>query len=78
MSKSVTFSLNRKISQILASERKRRGITQADIAKKLKKPQSFVSKYENGQRQLTVADFIGACNALALRPADFFKILDKN
>jgi len=77
MSKSTTFSLNQRIAQLLAAERKRRGLTQANVAAKLKKPQSFVSKYENGQRQLALADFIEVCGALTLKPADFFKELDK-
>lgn len=78
MSKSATFLLNKKISQLLAAERKKRGLTQAEIAAKLKKPQSFVSKYENGQRQLTAADFISVCKALSVKPAELFKSLDQN
>jgi len=77
MSKSETFTINKKVSQLLASERKGKGVTQAALAIKLKKPQSFVSKYENGQRQLTVADFTSVCKALKLKPADFFTMLDK-
>lgn len=77
MSKSATFSLNKKISQLLAAERKKRGLTQAEVAAKLKKPQSFVSKYENGQRQLTTADFVSVCKALGVPPASILKAFDE-
>ncbi len=37
----------RKLRSALAAARVEEGLTQADVAKKLKKPQSFVSKYES-------------------------------
>lgn len=42
------------------------GITQAELARQLGKPQSFVSKYENGERRLDVAEFIEIASALKL------------
>ena len=77
MSKSATFTLNRKISQLLAAERKKRDQTQAEVATKLKKPQSFVSKYENGQRQLSAADFVSVCKALGISSASILNAIDK-
>jgi transcriptional regulator with XRE-family HTH domain len=76
MSKSETFSINKKVSALLVTERKDRELTQAQVATKLKKPQSFVSKYESGQRQLTVADLIAICKAIGLKPSQFFKLFD--
>jgi transcriptional regulator with XRE-family HTH domain len=46
--------------------RTKANITQSDLAKKLKKPQSFVSKYENGERRLDVVEFIAVCKALGI------------
>lgn len=73
MSKSQSFAVNKKVSQLLIAERKAKGITQAELADRLHKPQSYVSKYENGQRQLTVADFMAICKAMKVKPEVFFK-----
>jgi len=50
------------------------GITQIELAKKLRKPQSFVSKYENGERRLDVIEFITVSKILGV---DAKKILAK-
>ena len=42
--------------------------TQTQVAQRLKRPQSFVSKYENGERQLDVIEFIDVCKALGVSP----------
>jgi transcriptional regulator with XRE-family HTH domain len=76
MSKSESFVINQKVSRLLAAERKAKGITQAALAVKLKKPQSYVSKYENGQRQLTIADFTAICKAIGVKPSGFFKMFE--
>lgn len=44
-----------------------------DLALKLDKPQSFVSKYETGERRLDVLEFAEVCEALSLDAADFLR-----
>ncbi len=50
----------------LKTVRKEAGITQQELAKRLGKPQSFVSKYENGERRLDVVEFLYVAKALGV------------
>ncbi len=49
---------------LLKGARKSAGLTQAEVAGRLKKPQSFVAKYENGERRLDVLEFVTVCRAI--------------
>lgn len=53
----------------LVDARKSAGITQQQLADKLKKPQSFVAKYENGERRLDMAEFMTIAEELGVDPA---------
>jgi transcriptional regulator with XRE-family HTH domain len=57
----------------LISARHEAQLTQIDLAKKLRRPQSFVSKYERGERRLDVIEFIEVTEALRIQPA---KVID--
>jgi transcriptional regulator with XRE-family HTH domain len=39
-------------------------LTQLDVANRLGRPQSFVSKYESGERRLDVVEFLEVCAAV--------------
>ena len=41
-------------------------LTQMDLARAIGKPQSFVSKYETGERRLDVIEFAELCSALGV------------
>ena len=41
-----------KLRKLLRDLREKSGLTQADVAARLDKPQSFVAKYEGGERRL--------------------------
>jgi len=54
MSKSLHSQRYRLFRELLLAERERAGLTQVEVARLLKKPQSFVSKYERGDRRLDI------------------------
>lgn len=59
--------------QLMTESRERQQITQAELAKRLGKPQSFVSKYESGERRLDLLEFISVCDALGVEATKLFK-----
>ena len=65
----------KKFRELLVEVRRAAGLTQAELSQRLNRPQSFVSKYERGERRLDVVEFIGeVAKALGVDPA---KLLDK-
>ncbi len=46
------------VGAALAAARDRAGLTQAQLAKLLRKPQSFVSNYDRGQRRIDVLELL--------------------
>jgi transcriptional regulator with XRE-family HTH domain len=53
--------------------RKSAGLTQVGLAERLRRPQSFVSKYERGERKLDVIEFCAVCRALGVDPVAFLQ-----
>lgn len=60
---------------LLIQARMKAGISQAELAKVIKKPQSHVSKYENGERRLDVVEFVTISKALKADPRKIFNQL---
>ena len=66
----------RRVLTLLVQAREQAGMTQQELAAALLKPQSFVSKYERGERRLDIVEFvkisrlIGADPHALLREAD--------
>lgn len=57
--------------------RRARGLTQTDLAAKLGRPQSFVSKYERADRRLDVIEFLEVARALDIDPFQIIADLDR-
>lgn len=60
----------------LLDARRKKGLTQVEVATLLDKPQSFVSKYESGERRLDVIEFLEVCKALKVNPAKIIQQLE--
>ncbi|MGH9715631.1 MAG: helix-turn-helix domain-containing protein [Candidatus Acidiferrales bacterium] len=64
---------NKKLRDLLAEARKAANLTQAELAERLNRPQSFVSKYERGERRLDVVEFGEVARAIGLDPVRLLK-----
>lgn len=53
-----------RLREVLIRERKRAGLSQAALAAKLGKPQSYVSKCEQGERRVDVVELLAIADAL--------------
>lgn len=60
----------------LLDARRKKGLTQVEVATLLDKPQSFVSKYESGERRLDVIEFLEVCKVLKVNPATIIQQLE--
>ena len=65
-------------TSLLRDERKKVGMTQAKLAKKLRRPQSYVSKYERGDRRLDVIEFIEVAQVIGFDLHEFLQKLVSN
>ncbi len=63
--------------ELMIQARARSGLTQQILAKRLGKPQSFVAKYEGGERRLDVMEFIGIARVLGADPVRLLRELVK-
>jgi len=61
-------SAYKKLRELLLAARERSELTQAELGIRLKRPQSFVSKYERGERHLDVVEFGEVARALNMDP----------
>lgn len=57
---------------ILIGARKKSGLTQRDLAGRLKRPRSFVGRMEAGERRIDVIEFIEIVRALGAEPKELF------
>lgn len=61
----------------LVAARREAAVTQRELAVRLGRPQSFVSKYERQERRLDVIEFIEICRALGMNAADVVRELEE-
>jgi transcriptional regulator with XRE-family HTH domain len=67
-----------KFRLLIQEAREKKELTQAGLASRLGKPQSYVSKYESGERRLDVIEFLQVCRALDIAPMSVIKKLVGN
>jgi len=62
--------------ELLRAEREAAGLTQIDLAKKLKETQTYVSKCERGERRIDTIEARKFCIAIGLQYPAFAEKLD--
>lgn len=72
MPKSIRTPANQSLLDILIETRRKAGLTQLALAKRIGRPQSFVAKYENGERRLDVVEFVNLIKAMDGSPTKVF------
>ena len=75
MTKSVFSPEYDEFRRRLIAARRAAKLTQIALAKRLSRPQSYVSKYERGERRLDVVEFFHVSYAIGVEPIDFLRQL---
>ena len=66
-----------RLQDLLRKIRLDAGLTQADLAARLGQPQSFVSKYESGERRLDVLELRAVCRIAGVSLGEFARKLEQ-
>lgn len=77
LDKSVHSAAQTAFCELMVKARRSAGLTQQEVANRLHKPQSFVAKYESGERRVDVVEFVTICRAIGADPAKLLKMLLK-
>ena len=71
---SIRSDLYKRMIELLVQARKDAGVTQVELGKRLGQRQTFVSKFELGERRLDAAEFVSVCRAIETDPG---KLIDE-
>lgn len=75
MAKSRFSDAHKRLRDLLIAARQAAGATQTDVADRLGRPQSFISKVETGERHLDVVEFIEFAEAVGADPVALMESL---
>jgi transcriptional regulator with XRE-family HTH domain len=73
--KSVHSKEQKVFCDLMIEARDRANLTQEKLAKRLKRTQSFVAKYEGGERRLDVVEFVAVTRAIGADPIEILRAL---
>jgi transcriptional regulator with XRE-family HTH domain len=66
------------LRNLLRQIRSEAGLRQVDVAERLGEPQSFVSKFESGERRLDLIEVREVCRAVGVSLTDFVKRFEES
>ena len=76
MKKNIRLDQQKSLLVLLRGIRVDAGLTQSELASRLSRDQTFVSKYETGERRLDILELRDVCRALSVDFKDFVRALD--
>lgn len=74
--KAIYSEEHRRLTTLLRTLREEAGLRQIDVADGLGVPQSFVSKYESGERRLDLIELRQVCQVLGIRLSELVQRFD--
>lgn len=75
MSRTLRSPRHEALRALLVEKRKKASLTQADVAAKLGRYQSFIATVESGQRRVDVVEFLALADAIGFDPRDAIRHL---
>ena len=71
MGRSIGTAEHKRLLALLRQIRLDAGLRQVDVAKRLKQPQAYVSRYETGETRLDLLELRAVCAAVGIKLKDF-------
>ena len=78
MKKNIRLDQQKRLLVLLRGIRVDAGLTQSELASRLSRDQTFVSKFESGERRLDVLELRELCEAIGTDFVTFIRRLDKD
>lgn len=66
-----------RLSELLTEARKQSGLSQQEVADRLGRPQTYVSRVERGTRQMDLVEFMELAEVIGIDAAEFIRKLRK-
>ena len=78
MKKNIRLDQQKRLLVLLRGIRVDAGLTQSELASRLSRDQTFVSKYESGERRLDILEIREVCQVIGIDFVAFIRRLDKD
>jgi transcriptional regulator with XRE-family HTH domain len=76
MNRNRQITYRRSLQRVLRDARIAAGLRQEEVARQLNQAQSFVSKYESGERRLDLAELRDICEVLKISLEDLIREIE--
>lgn len=67
----------KRLRELLRAARQAAGLRQVDLSSAMVRPQSFVAKFESGERRLDFIEVLDVCKLVGLDPVELVRKLTK-